>query len=119
MSAGEKTARPLVVIDKAQPNPFKIAVRAATTAALAANTRAANIFTADSNGAFAAVDGVTLALLDRFLDKDHATGANRGIMILTVLGDGSTKAVWQRANDADTDAAQHGPVIGIFADDSM
>lgn len=103
MEAGEKTARPLPVVDKTQANPWKTTVRAATAAALAANTRSGNEFTADANGAFADVDGVTLALQDRFLDKDHATGANRGVMLLTQLGDVSNPAKWQRCCDCECD----------------
>ena len=100
MTAQEKLDNPLPIVDKAQPKPSKIPVRAATAEELPAATRSGGVFTADANGAMAQVGAVTLALQDRFLDKDNVTGADQGIMILTQIGDGSTPAKWQRASDA-------------------
>ena len=102
MNAAEKLANPLPINDDAVAEAFKSRVRLATVAALPANTRTGNLFEADANGALPTIDGVAPALKDRILDKDHATSANRGIIIITQLGDGSNPARWQRANDSDT-----------------
>lgn len=83
---------------------YKPPTRAATTAALAANTRTDNILTASANGAFPAIDGVTLVLKDRILVKNEAAGANNGLYVLIQLGDGSTPWKLRRAGDADSDA---------------
>lgn len=82
----------------------KLSVRIATTTTLPANTRSGNILTATANGAFAAVDGVTLALNERILVKDEATGANNGIYYLSQVGDGSNPWKLTRATDADVSA---------------
>ena len=65
---------------------WKESVRAATTAALPANTRVANVLTADANGALAAQDGVTLAVGDRFLVKNEALSENNGPYTIAALG---------------------------------
>jgi hypothetical protein len=83
---------------------WKSSVKAATTAALAASTRVANVRTANANGAFPTVDGVTIALNDAILDKDHATGADRGVWVLTDAGSGGTPWVLTRRGDFDADA---------------
>ncbi len=80
----------------------KASVRAATTAALAANTRTGNVLTASANGAFPAQDGVTLALNERIIVKNEATTANNGIYYLSVVGTGGTP--WQLTRAADMDA---------------
>ena len=82
---------------------FKDSVRAATTAALAANTRSGNTLTADANGALAAQDGVTLAVGDGFLVKDEVTGANNGLYRVRDLGSAGTPWIMDRRSDADTD----------------
>jgi hypothetical protein len=78
-------------------------VRMATTAALAANTRTGNTFTANANGVLAAIDGVTPTVGDLFLDRNHATGANRGVMIVVSVGSVGSQAQWARASIADSD----------------
>lgn len=83
---------------------WKESVRFATTAALDASTRAGNVRTANANGAFPVVDGVTAATNNRLLDKDHATAADRGVWTATSLGSAGTPWVLTRATDADTDA---------------
>lgn len=83
---------------------WKNSVRAATTGALAANTRTGNVLTADANGALGAIDGVTLVVGDRLLVKNEATGANNGLYTVTSLGSGGTKWSLTRATDADTSA---------------
>lgn len=77
-------------------------VRAATTAALPANTRTGNVLTANANGALAAQDGVTLAVDDDLLVWHEATGANRGIYVVTSLGAAGTPWSLTRRNDFDT-----------------
>jgi len=83
---------------------WKSSVKAATTAALAASARVGNVRTADANGAFPTVDGVTVVLNDAILDKDHATGADRGVWALTDAGSGGTPWVLTRRSDFDADA---------------
>lgn len=83
---------------------FKSAVRVATTAALPANTRNANILTANANGALPAQDGVALNAADRILVKDEATGANNGIYTVTAVGSAGGPWSLTRATDADTSA---------------
>ena len=87
--------------------PWKLACRAATTGALAANTYnngASGVgatLTANANAALAAQDGVTLVAGDRLLVKNEATGANNGIYVLTQVGDGSHPYILTRDMDAD------------------
>ena len=89
---------------------FKASVRAATTAALAANTYdngASGVgatLTANANGALAAVDGVTLVAGNRLLVKNEVTGANNGIYVVTQVGTAGTPYILTRASDADTNA---------------
>lgn len=80
---------------------WKQSVRFATTTALPASTLVGSVRTANSNGAFPTVDGVTAVVGDRFLDKDHATGSVRGIYTVTNLGSGGTPWVVTRAVDCD------------------
>lgn len=79
---------------------IKDAVRVATAAALPTNTRSGNVLTASANGALI-VDTVTVAVADRVLVKDEATGANNGIFTVTATGDVSNPFVLTRATDAD------------------
>lgn len=83
---------------------WKSSVKAATTAALAASTRVSNVRTANANGAFPTVDGVTISVGQAILDKDHATGADRGVWELTDAGSGGTPWVLTRRSDFDADA---------------
>lgn len=83
--------------------PVKI-VKAATTAALPANTRTGNVLTASANGALPAQDGVTLSPGDRFLTQNEGGGAshvNNGLYTLTTAGDGSNPWTATRATDWD------------------
>jgi hypothetical protein len=77
--------------------------RVATAAAMPANTRTGNSFQANANGVLAAVDGVTLVVGDVFLDKNHATAANRGLMVVVSVGSAGTPAQWSRVSSADSD----------------
>lgn len=81
---------------------WKDSVRFATTTALAASTRVTNTRTANANGAFPAVDGVTAAVGNRFLDKDNATGVDRGLWQISSLGSGGAPWVITRTGDADS-----------------
>lgn len=93
----------ITLIRKQDP---KGSVRAATTAALPANTRAGNVLTADANGALPAIDGVTLAIndpIERLLVKDEVAGANRGIYDVADLGSAGTKWVLTRSPNFDSD----------------
>lgn len=89
---------------------WKASCRAATTAALAANTYANGssgvgaTLTANANGALAAVDGVTLVATNRLLVQDEVTGANNGIYVVTQVGTAGTPYILTRATDADTAA---------------
>lgn len=84
------------------PSKLKDNVRVATTAALPANTRTGNVLTATANGTITAQDGITLAVGDRILVKNEATGANNGIYTVTSVGSGGSQWVLTRAADADT-----------------
>ncbi len=83
---------------------WKNSVRIATTAALPANTLANNRLTAVANGAFAAVDGITLVLDEDILVKDEAAGAKNGIYTLVQVGTGALPYILQRRSDANTDS---------------
>jgi hypothetical protein len=82
--------------------------RVATVAALPAGTYANGsagvgaTFTATATGAWAAIEGVTLALGDRILVKNQATPAQNGIYTVTTLGAVGVAMVLTRAIDADT-----------------
>lgn len=84
---------------------WKDSVKAATATALPASTRTTNTRTANANGAFPTVDTTvsSWAIGDRILDKDNATGADRGIWQIVNLGSGGTPWVLARASDADAD----------------
>jgi len=80
--------------------------RVATTANLsviAAGSGVGKTLTATLNGAIS-IDGVALALANRVLVKNQATGADNGIYTVTQVGDGGTPYILTRATDADTDA---------------
>lgn len=83
---------------------FKQSARFATTIALPASTLVGNVRTANANGAFPTVDGVTAAVGDRFLDKDNATGSQRILYTLTNAGSAGTPWVITRATDFDASA---------------
>ncbi len=82
----------------------KASVRAVTAAALPAYTRTGSVITASSNGALAAVDGITLIANDRLLVKDGAAGADNGIYTVTQVGSGGAPYILTRATDADSSA---------------
>lgn len=82
----------------------KDSVRAATTAALPANTRTGNILTASANGVLPAQDEMTLAPGESLLVKDEAAGANNGIYTVTSLGAAGAAWVLTRRADADSSA---------------
>ncbi len=87
---------------------IKPSAKAATTTTLPANTYANGAsgvgatLTGNSNGAFAAVDGVTLIVGDYLLVKNEVAGANKGLYKLTTLGDGGTAYVLTRQTAMDT-----------------
>jgi hypothetical protein len=87
---------------------WKQPVRAKTTAALPANTYANGTsgvgatLTGNANGALAAQDGVTLAVNERLLVANEATGSHNGIYKVTQVGDASHPYILTRAIDADT-----------------
>lgn len=83
---------------------WKDSVRVATTAALAASTRVGNVRTANANGALPSIDGVALSVGDDLLDKDHATGADRGVWRVTSLGGGASPWVLTRRSDFNSSA---------------
>jgi len=89
---------------------YKNACRAATTTDLPACTYANGssgvgaTLTGDSNGALAAIDGVTLIADDRLLVKNQTDAEENGIYVVTVVGNGGAAFVLTRATDADTAA---------------
>jgi hypothetical protein len=86
-----------------ESNTTRAEVNAATTAALAANTRTGNTLTADANGALAAIDGVTLTTNNRLLVKDEASTLKNGWYYVADPGSASTP--WQLTRTADADAS--------------
>lgn len=83
---------------------WKDSVRVATTAALAASTRAGAVRTASANGALPSIDAIALVVGDSLLDKNHATQAERGIWVIGSLGSAGTPWVMTRRADFDTTA---------------
>lgn len=84
-----------------------VAARMATTAALVgAYTYASGVITFTANGTFPNQDGVTPVQGDRVFLKDEPGGLApyNGLYGITVLGDGTHKAVLTRVADADTSA---------------
>jgi hypothetical protein len=87
---------------------WKAEVRAATTAALAANTYANGVagvgatLTATANGAIANQDGIALNALDSILVKNEAAGANNGIYVVTAVGSVILPYILTRRLDSDT-----------------
>jgi hypothetical protein len=84
----------------------KEAVKAATTAVLAAYSYAAGVMTADDNGAFPNQDGIAISENDRILVKDE-TGGNapyNGLYYLSQAGDAGTPWKLTRVADANTSA---------------
>ena len=79
----------------------KNSVNAGTVEALPSNTYSNGVITASSNGALAAIDGVTLGVADRILVKNEAVASHNGIYVVTEVGDGSTAFVLTRSSDAD------------------
>jgi len=88
----------------------KDSVRGATTAALPASTYnngtagVGATLTADVNGAFPVIDGLTYALNEEILVKDQVAGLQNGPYVLTQLGDGSNPWILTRREDADEDS---------------
>jgi len=80
-------------------------VRVLTAAALPANTYVAGTQTktATANGTLT-VDGVLLAVGDRFWDKDAVTGSERGLFVVTAAGAAGAKWAAKRADDAKASA---------------
>lgn len=85
---------------------WKTYARVATTTTLASYTATSTTLTANANGAFPAVDGVTLALNDSILVKNETAGnqPNNGIYTLTTVGTVGTPWVLTRRSDANTGA---------------
>lgn len=95
---------------------WKAAMRVATAAALPSNTRSGNILTASSNGSInnTGIDSVTnLALNDRVLVKNEATGANNGLYFVSQIGDASNPWKLTRTTDADDSGAGANPAAEV------
>lgn len=98
---------------------IKASVRVATQAALPAVTYAngAGTLTADANGDIndELIDGLTdLAVGDRILVKNQASGLQNGIYEVTTVGDGSNPFVLTRTEDADSGGASGDITSGLF-----
>jgi hypothetical protein len=96
----------------------KDSARVATAAALPSNSRTGNALTASANGALT-VDGVTVAVADRVLVKNEATGANNGLYAVTATGDGSNPFVLTRSSDADISAEVTGGLFVFVAEGTV
>ncbi len=87
----------------AQGLSVKASVRLATAAALPTNTYLAGVITITATGVLT-VDGVAVALNDRLLVQNEATGANNGIYLCTTAGAVGVAAVLTRATDSNPGA---------------
>ncbi len=96
--------------------------RAATTAALPANTYTNNALPgggsagrlqANANGALAAQDGVSLVAGDLLLVLFEATGANNGLYVVTSLGSASSPYILDRAPHAQFPAQLAGSEVVV------
>jgi hypothetical protein len=98
---------------------WKESVRLATAAVLPANTAAGSgvgkTLTANANGVLT-VDGVATVLGDRLLIKDEATGANRGIYLVTTEGTAGVPFVLTRAVDFDSNT-EVTPNAAVFVEE--
>ena len=86
---------------------IKDSVRVATNAALtatAAGSGPTKTLTNATTQAAITIDSIVLALNDRVLVKDQATGADNGIYTVTTVGSASVNWVLTRAGDADISA---------------
>ena len=98
---------------------IKASCHAATTTVLPAVTYANGTdgvgatLTADANGAFAAVDGVTFTINERLLVKDQAAQLQNGIYQLSTVGDAGTPFVLTRTTDFDN-GTPSGEIPGAF-----
>lgn len=83
----------------------KASVRLATAAALSANTYDGGTkrLTASANGALS-VDSVAVAVDDRILVKNEATGSNNGLYKVIQTGSVGTPYILERTSDADVSA---------------
>jgi len=91
---------------------------AATTAALPANTRTADVLKGDAVGAFPTIDGIAAALNNVYLVKNEGGGAshiNNGIYNLTVVGDGATEFELTRRSDLDNADDAAGAFLSVEA----
>jgi hypothetical protein len=93
----------------------KTSVRLATAGALPANTRSGNVLTASANGALT-VDGLAVAVNDRVLVRNEATGANNGLYAVTAVGSGAAPWVLTRTADADA-SAEVSPGLFTFVEE--
>lgn len=95
--------------DLIKQQDIKASVRVATASALPANAynSTTKVKTASGNASLndTGIDGITdLAVGNRVLDKDAATGSQRGIFVIIDLGSASTPWKMIRAEDANTSA---------------
>jgi hypothetical protein len=94
---------------------WKNSVLCTTTAALATNTRTANVLTASANGALGAIDGVTPTVGKRMLVKNEVTQANNGLYDVTSAGAGGAPWVLTRSTDAD-ESAEVTPNLAVMVE---
>jgi hypothetical protein len=109
-TSGNDAATKTYVDSLLEGRDWKNSVRLATAASLPANTRTSNVITASANGGLT-VDGSAVAVGNRILVKDEATGANNGVYDVTAIGDASNPFVLTRSSDADASS----DVTGGFA----
>lgn len=95
---------------------YKEPVRVATTAQLPTSNATTTTITATANGAFPAIDGVTLDLDDSILVKDEVATARNGIYTLTQTGDALAPWILTRRNDADSDSKVK-PAMFVFVEE--
>jgi hypothetical protein len=82
-------------------NSYKTPVHLATSGALAAYTRVADVITANANGAIGNFDGVAVVLNGRYFLNSTGTASDvdNGIYVATDLGSGATPWIFTRSDD--------------------
>ena len=88
---------------------------AVATAPIAApSTYDAGVLTADANGAFPAVDGVTLAAGDYVLLTAQVSALENGLYEVTTVGDAGTEWELTRSDDMNVDAEFDGALVLVM-----
>lgn len=109
--AATKGYTDLVAAGFVQKLTSTVATAGTPLSTLAPYTVTDNVLTVTANGAFPAIDGITITsatAIPNFFLKEEASAVNNGVWKLTTTGSGGTKAVAQRVALLDTGASAAG-----------